>query len=251
MEFADFWKSFWSDFLAFWKTQVFWAALMSVLIALWQWHVGKFNENEWDIVGPYLAIIGIFLIGNLGRTIFRAERQTFHKKEYSQKRRMVADIRAENAPVPSKPNIRCRRHYLGNTFVGHPLSGERYLTCSVEIGNEIGTNVGKARDLRAHLVYRDSETKNILKTECPARWDSDSHEYMDIAVGEGCAFVLAIFDKQEMVWRTSLWEGMEMKGSFDIEARILQTDGNSLVETLNFTFRWGGNWSKEPEFNRV
>lgn len=247
----DFWKSAWNDFLDFWKTQVFWAALVSCLVAFLQWRAGHLRETKWEIIGPYVTIVGLFLIANIGRTIYRTEQKAFRKSEHSDKRRVMAEIKAENAPVVPPPNIQFRKIYRKDIRIGYDF-GSSYPACLVEIGNEVleGTTVGRARSLRAQLVYKDSKTKNILHTECPAMWNSDSREYVDIPVGEGRSFILAIFDRQYMMWRMSFHDGMEMRGSFDIQARILQTDGSGVGEAMNFKFQWDGNYS-DPSFRRI
>lgn len=253
--FADFWRSLWLDFLDFWKTQVFWAALLSLVAVLVQ-RFGRWTalrHTTWALLLPYLVIVALFLISNVGRTIYREEKQSFRRKELLEKRLIILETKARQAALLPQPNIQFRRAYQGTIFVGHELSGDSHKACLVEIGNELanGTKGADARDLKIHLVYKDSKTKKLLRTECPARWNSDTPRHLNIPVGEGRSFVLAVFDLRKATWLSSVYSGMEMKGSFDVEAKVLSPDGDPLGETLNFTFQWNGNYENPPDFRRV
>lgn len=251
---ANFRRSYWRDFLDFWKSQVFWGVVTAMVIGFIQWMHGTFRTAEWgQILVPYGVMVGLFLVGNVARTIYRSEQRAFAQREHSERRRLVSEIRARNAPVVPEPNIRFRRVYQDSVFVGHEISGGSYPACLVEIGNEAmeGTKVAHARDLRAQLVYKNSETQEVLRTECPAMWKSDNYRCVSIPVGEGSSFVLAIFDRRSMEWRTSLWDGIAMNGSFDVQAKILLPNGDSLGETLNLKFQWSGQYYNSPKFQRA
>jgi hypothetical protein len=118
------------------------------------------------------------------------------------------------------------------------------------MGNEVGENVGHARNVRAQITYKATKTSAVLHTECPAMWSRENEPVISIPVGEGRSFVLAAYDRPQQGWSTAIHGGMSLRGSFDVQAKILSPDGRSISETLNFIFSWDGGYGT-PSFKRV
>lgn len=255
---SGFGRSYWGDLRDFWMSQILVGILLVMFASIVDWWIRhrfpKLREAWWVNLLPYGAIIVLFLIGNAARTVYRIEKRAFSKKEHLEKRRLAEETREEArakevAQLPC-PNLHFRRIYQERMFVGHVLGGNSIAACLVEIGNELGANVGHARNVRAQVIYKRAKTNDVVHTECPARWSLDNEETTSIPVGEGRSFVLAAIDSREGGWRTASHGGMYMKGSFDVQAKILSSEGKSIGETLNFTFSWDGTYSS-PSFQRV
>lgn len=255
---TGFGRSYWGDLRDFWLSQIVVGILLVLFAAGLDWWIRyrfpNLREKWWENLLPYGLIIAIFLMGNAIRTVYRIEKGAFKKKEHLEKRRLAEEIKeeiraSEVARLPN-PNLHFRRIYQAQIFVGHALGGRGYTACLVEIGNELGENTGYARSVKAHVIYRESKKTDVLHTECPARWSLDNEETTSIPVGEGRSFVLAAFDLRDGSWSTASHGGMGLKGSFDMQAKILSSDGKSIGETLNFTFSWDGGYSS-PKFQRA
>ena len=162
-------KQMWKDFREFWKSQVFWALLVAVSLFLLQWRrglfsAGKVRENLLDILVPYGVIAGLFLIGNVGRTLFVMERDALRKRRRSQKKEEFrAERQAErerDKPPVHPPNLQFRRVFQNSVWVGHEISGHAYPAILLEIGNELSDerSVGNADEIRAHLTLWFAKT---------------------------------------------------------------------------------------------
>lgn len=157
-------KQIWKDFREFWKPQVFWALLVTISTFAIQWRrglfsAGKARESLFDILVPYAAIVGLFLIGNAGRTLFVMERDALRKRRRSQQKEELRaerqDERERNKPPVHPPNLQFRRVFQNRVWVGHEISGHAYTAILLEIGNELSNekSVGNADEIRAHLTY--------------------------------------------------------------------------------------------------
>jgi len=229
----------WKDFTEFWKSQMFWALLVSGTAFLIQWRRGLFSgsvrENLLRILVPYGAIGAVFLIGNVGRTLFLMERDALRKKRRLQRREEHRSATATSKIPVTPPNLNYRRVFLDKVFVGHEISGHSYEAYVVEIGNELGSyEIGIARRIRAHLTYLDKKNE-VLHRICPARWRTQEDE-ISIRQGES-DFLVVAWNKG--VWTSDLFgSGIQMPEYSKIEVRLIDLEGKDLLaEPLVFEFR--------------
>lgn len=244
-------KQIWKDFSDFWKSQVFWAALLTGITAFIQWRKGAFSgsirANVLELCLPYGGIILVFILGNVGRTFLKKERDAARKKRREERReehraemtehraKVVADEKASAVP----PNLKFRRVFPGKVFVGHEMTGNSYNAWFTEIGNELSDReIGYAKEIRAHITYLDGKG-NVLQTLCPSRWGTYQPEpEANIRQGEGCLLILA-YDKGH--WFSDLSDGIRLPEKSRIKVRLIDADGKDVLnETLIFEFRTQG-----------
>lgn len=236
-------RHIWRNFSVFWKSQIYWPLVGAVLVLTWQYFSGRLfgsiRENFWHLALPYIGLIGLFLVVNVGHAIFRAEWKALKKFEHEEHRaNRKAEMERSKPPIP-EPNLRFRRVFLSKIFVGHELSGSSYNAWVAEIGNELADReVGQAREVRAHVTYLDEKDK-ILHTLCPARWGTYQPEpAATISQGESNILILA-YDKGR--WASDLSDGVYLPDRARMKVRLIDSDGEDVLgETLTFDFHtWG------------
>ena len=229
----SFFRQLWRDFKDFWKAQVYWAVIAALLAAGWQYFRGQFSGSISEILVPYIGLVALFLVGNVGRTIVIAERESL-------RRRRRDALRAEHRLEIEKaklalhaPNLQFRRVFKTDAFLGHEISGRTYDVIAIEIGNELTDRaVGDARRVRGHITYLDKSSK-VLHTICPAHLLTNEAE-INLRTGEGTAIVLAT---DSPPWTSGLRGEVEMKSCARIEVRLLSSEGNLLTNPIALRFK--------------
>lgn len=230
-------RQVWRNFRELWRTQVFWTAVFAVMEALWQFVKGQFHGSIKDIAVPYVGIIALFLLVNVGGAIFRAEWKASKKRQHEEHR---ADRKAEierSKPPVHEPNLKCRRIFDHHIWIGDDFNGHRHETVFMEIGNELSSGtVGSATDIKAHVTYMDTKDEQ-LQVRCPGCWTTHTDE-VTILPGESRMLVVAI---RKGTWMTDLYQGVPLKETVAVQVRLLSHDGQSLAEIKPFKLRFGAN----------
>lgn len=237
----------WKDFAEFWKTQVFWAFLVSAVTFLVQWRRGafsgvKFRENITDNLIPYGAIVALFIIGNMARTLFITERDELRKKrrlirreEHRAERMAELDRVQRTKPKPPKSNLQFRRIFQDRVWFGHEISGSAHDAITVEIGNELADRiVGDAEDVRAHVTYLDS-TKKQLQIRCPGAWTTQQDE-ANIPTGESRFLLIAVLKGP---WMSDMYQGIRLDDRITVQIRLIDKAGQPFMETIFLELGFG------------
>lgn len=250
-------KRMWKDFAEFWKTQVFWALLILAGTLFVQWRkgtfaAGKFGENVADNLIPYGAIVAVFIVGNIARTLFLTEKDELRKKrrltrreEHRAERKAELDRLEQAKPKLPKPNLQFRRIFDDRLWYGHEISGHAADVVLIEIGNELADGVGSADSVRAHVTYRDFDG-NQLQILCPGFWSTQEDE-AKISVGESGVLVIAVLKGSN--WMTNLYHGISLSSRVRVEVRLLDKAGQSIAEPMFFELGFGN--SRYPTSRRV
>jgi len=244
----------WKDFREFWKSQVFWALMISLIPLGYQWKWGllsiaRVRENLPETLAPYAGIVVLFLLMNVSRTLFVTERDALRKRRRLQKREELrAERQAErerNKPLVYAPNLQFRRVYQNRMWIGHEISGHAYTAGLLEIGNELSNErtVGSADEVRAHLTYFNSAKEN-LQTKCPGFWSTHERETR-IRTGESKTLAVAILHSG---WFTDLIEGVPLKGRVEIHVRLLDKMGKLLTDPIYIESRFDNT---DATFKRI
>lgn len=141
-------------------------------------------------------------------------------------------------PVPPhepvlRPNLQFRRIYTSRIWVGHEISGHNVDVFLVEIGNELGSQVGRADDVRAHVTYKKKD--ETLQIICPAQW-RDCYKAVYIGVGESASVVLAV---NKGIWFSREYDGIVLQPCSEIELRIVDKGGDLLLGPIVFDCAFG------------
>jgi hypothetical protein len=233
-------RQIWRDFSAFWKSQVYWSLVASLIAIGWQYHKkglfsGSIKDTLWTIAVTYISVVGIFLVFNIGRAVSRSEWKTLKKREHDERRaERKGELEREKSAAP-KPNLKFRRIFSERTPYGHELNPNPRFTVLLEIGNDLTNRaVGVARNVRAHLTYKDKDRKTV-HISCPAHWGINNTR-VTIAVGESRVLTMAVL---QSTWRTYLHSGVSLPEETFIEVRFLDDAGQEIGDLMVFDCRFG------------
>jgi hypothetical protein len=232
----------WRNFSGFWKSQIFWTVIASMIALGWQYHEGLFagsiRNNLWAICVPYIGIAGIFLVANAGHAILGAEWKAFKKRQHEEHRAERKVEMESSKPPVHKPNLQFRRVFPSTIFLGHEISGHSYDTIFVEIGNELLTDrtVGTAMHVKAHVTYLD-KTKKQLQVRCPGFWTSRGDE-VTIPTGESKTLLVAI---RKASWMTDAYQGVPLEGHVTVQVRLLDEHGQLMTDVIRFRLQFGND----------
>jgi hypothetical protein len=109
-----FLREFWGELREFWKSQVFMGLVLGGLALVVQLVLGmiapdQWESNAWVIVLPYGIILIVFLVGNIGRTIYLMEKRQRRSRLLQERQAERKKAIAQNAVTAPKPNLVCSK----------------------------------------------------------------------------------------------------------------------------------------------
>jgi len=198
----------WNDFKDFLRTQLFSGILVSVGTFIVQWRMGMFETieqikaNAVSVLLPYGGIALVFLVGNIGRTLYVRDRDELRSKRRAQRRREHREEVERDRILGPKPNLQCGKIEVlpvdidssGYHLAIPGISGSTGLILTITNKVPASNRVTNINDVTAKLYFL-SKGGELLDTVEKACWTKGHPAYF--TVGGENHLVLLFNEKYE------------------------------------------------------